>query len=123
VSLGFPSPDEGRHWDFVRGTVLVAARAADLQAIDGPYLQVKDIERLRESAGLARKLGYDGKWALHPAQVEVLDELFTPSADELRQARAILETLESGAGATMLDGEMIDEASRKRAERLLARVR
>ena len=123
VSLGFPSPDEGRHWDFVRGTVLMAARAADLQAIDGPYLQVKDLEGLRESAGLARKLGYDGKWALHPAQVEVLDELFTPSPEELRQARAILETLKSGAGATMLDGEMIDEASRKRAERLLARVR
>jgi citrate lyase subunit beta/citryl-CoA lyase len=123
VSLGFPSPDEGRHWDFVRGTVLVAARAAHLQAIDGPYLQVNDIEGLRESAGLARKLGYDGKWALHPAQVAVLDDFFTPSDAELGRARAILKALEDANGVTMLDGEMIDEASRKRAEQLLARAR
>ena len=123
VSLGFPSPEEGTHWDFVRGAVLVAARAAGLQAIDGPYLQVDDPEGLEKSAMLARKLGFDGKWALHPAQVEILDYLFTPTAEELGRAHAIFEALDRGDGATTLDGEMIDEASRKRAEQLLARSR
>jgi citrate lyase subunit beta/citryl-CoA lyase len=123
VSLGFPSPEEGRRWDFVRGAVLVAARAEGLQAIDGPYLQVDDLEGLERSAMLARKLGFDGKWALHPAQVEILDNLFTPTAEELGRAHAIFEALDRGDGATTLDGEMIDEASRKRAEQLLARSR
>ena len=78
VSLGFPSPEEGSRWDFVRGAVLVAARAAGMQAIDGPFLQISDADGLRESAGRARELGFDGKWALHPAQVEPLNEIFTP---------------------------------------------
>jgi citrate lyase subunit beta/citryl-CoA lyase len=123
VSLGFASPDDGPRWHFVRGAVLVAARAAGLQAIDGPYLRISDAEGLRASAGHARELGFDGKWALHPAQVAPLNELFSPTPEETEWARAILAAL-SGAsdGAVMLDGEMIDEASRKRAEALLARA-
>jgi citrate lyase subunit beta/citryl-CoA lyase len=125
VSLGFPSPEEGRRWDFVRGTLLVAARAAGLQAIDGPYLQVGDLEGLRESASRAREFGYDGKWALHPAQVEPLNELFSPTPGEIERAQAIIDALERerGGDAVLLEGEMIDEASRKRAEQLLARAR
>jgi citrate lyase subunit beta / citryl-CoA lyase len=125
VSLGFPSPDEGSRWDFVRGAVLVAARAAGIQAIDGPYLRVADADGLRESARRARELGFDGKWALHPAQIEPLNELFSPTAAEAERARAILDALASApdrSGAAMLDGEMIDEASRKRAEAVLARA-
>jgi citrate lyase subunit beta/citryl-CoA lyase len=124
VSLGFPSPGEGRRWDYVRSSLLVAARAAGLQAIDGPYLQVADLEGLRESASGARELGYDGKWALHPAQVEPLNEIFAPAPAEIERARAIIDALERdpGRGAVMLDGEMIDEASRKRAQQLLARA-
>ncbi len=125
VSLGFPSPDEGRRWDYVRGALLVAARAAGLQAIDGPYLQVADLDGLRESAARAREFGYDGKWALHPAQVEPLNEIFAPTPAEIERARAIIDTLkrEPGRGAVMLEGEMIDEASRKRAQQMLARAR
>ena len=93
VSLGFPSPDEGARWDFVRGAVLVAARAAGLQAIDGPYLRIGDDEGLRESAARARELGFDGKWALHPDQIEPLNELFAPTAEEAERARAILAAL------------------------------
>ena len=123
VSLGFVSPEEGPRWDFVRGAVLVAARAAGIQAIDGPCLEIGDPERLRASAGRARELGFDGKWALHPAQIEPLNELFSPSPEETGRARAILAALaDAGDGAVMLDGEMIDEASRKRAEALLARA-
>ncbi len=123
VSLGFASPEEGPHWDYVRGTLLVAARAAGLQAIDGPYLQIADTKGLRASARRAREFGFDGKWALHPDQIEPLNELFSPTSEEVARAQAILDAL-TGArdGAVMLDGEMIDEASRRRAEALLART-
>jgi citrate lyase subunit beta/citryl-CoA lyase len=124
VSLGFPSPAEGPRWDFVRGTLLVAARAAGLQAIDGPYLQISDADGLRESAARARELGFDGKWALHPAQVEPIEAALAPTPEELARAEAILAALErgDGRGVVLLDGEMIDEASRKRAHRILARA-
>ncbi len=124
VSLGFPSPAEGPHWTPVRLAVLVAARAAGLQAIDGPFLRVEDVAGMRASATIARDLGFDGKWALRPAEVESLNETFSPDPAELAQATGILAALarEPGRGAVMLDGEMIDEASRKRAERTLARA-
>jgi citrate lyase subunit beta/citryl-CoA lyase len=123
VSLGFASPEEGARWDFVRVAVLVAARAAGVQAIDGPYLQISDAEGLRASAGRAREFGFDGKWALHPAQIEPLNELFSPTPEEVGRAMAILDALAGASeGAVMLDGEMIDEASRRRAEALLARA-
>jgi citrate lyase subunit beta/citryl-CoA lyase len=124
VSLGFPSPEEGGRWDFVRGAILVAARAAGLQAIDGPFLQIADLDGLRASAQRARGLGFDGKWALHPDQIAPLNEAFSPRPEEIEQARAITEALRDSpaSGAVMLNGEMIDEASRKRAELLLARA-
>lgn len=124
VSLGFPSPEEGDRWSFVRGAVLVAARAAGLQAIDGPFLQLADPDGLCASARRAREFGFDGKWALHPDQIEPLNEIFSPSPEEVAKARAIVEALEreAGRGALLLEGEMIDEASRKRAELLLARA-
>jgi len=123
VSLGFPSPAEGSRWDFVRGAVLVAARAAGVQAIDGPFLQISDADGLRASAGRARELGFDGKLVLHPDQIEPINLLFSPTPAETEQARAILAALEDAEdGAVMLDGEMIDEASRKRASALIARA-
>ncbi len=125
VSLGFPSLTEGPRWDFVRGGVLVAARAAGLQAIDGPFLQISDLEGLVASAERAREFGFDGKWALHPAQVEPINEAFSARSDEVSRAEAILDALNSATdgGAVMLDGEMIDEASRKRAMQILARAK
>ena len=123
VSLSFPSPDAGTRWDFVRGALLVAARAVGIQAIDGPHLQISDSSGLEASARRAREFGFDGKWALHPAQIEPLNEIFSPAPAELERAEAILAALEAapGHGAVMLEGEMIDEASRKRAEQTLAR--
>ncbi len=124
VSLGFPSPQEGSHWDFVRGAVLVAARSAGLQAIDGPFLQISDLDGLRASAERARDFGFDGKWALHPDQIAPLNEVFSPSAAEVAQAEAIVEALQAApqSGALMLEGEMIDEASLKRAQLVMARA-
>jgi len=115
----------GDRWHWVRETVLVAARSAGLQAIDGPHLDVSDLEGLAVEAGRARALGLDGKWALHPAQIEPINAAFSPAQAEVDRAGAILDALAAadGRGAVSLDGEMIDEASRKLAAQVLARGR
>jgi citrate lyase subunit beta/citryl-CoA lyase len=129
VSAGLPMPGyPGDHWHWVLVTILVAARAAGLQAIDGPYLSIKDLDGLREMATRARALGYDGKWAVHPDQIDVLNEVFTPAQEDYDKAEAILVAYERATedevrGALMFDDEMIDEASRKMAERLAERGR
>jgi citrate lyase subunit beta / citryl-CoA lyase len=110
---------------YTRMRLLVAARAAGLQAIDGPYGRIKDLDGLRAAAGSVAALGFDGKWVLHPGQVDVVNEAFTPSADDYARAVAILgayeqATSEQARGAVMLGDEMIDEASRKMAVRMAA---
>src|ERR671922_189692 len=129
VTAGLPMPGyPGDHWHYVLMHILVAARNAGLQAIDGPYLVIKDLDGFREMAVRARALGYDGKWALHPGQIDVLNDVFAPTQDEFDKAEAILEAYEHATGvelkgAVMFGTEMIDEASRKMAERLSARGR
>ena len=129
LTAGLPMPNyPGDHWHFILSRILVAARNAGLQAIDGPYLLIKDLDGFREMALRARALGYDGKWALHPGQIDVLNEVFTPSQEEFDKAEAILEAYRHATdvelrGAVMFGNEMIDEASRKMAERLSARGR
>jgi citrate lyase subunit beta / citryl-CoA lyase len=129
VTAGLPMPDyPGDHWHHVLCTILVAARHAGLQAIDGPYLLIKDLDGFREMALRARGLGYDGKWALHPGQIDVLNEVFTPSQEDYDKAEAMLEayahaTEVERTGAVMFGNEMIDEASRKMAEQLATRGR
>jgi citrate lyase subunit beta / citryl-CoA lyase len=100
--------------------ILVAARAAGLQAIDGPYAAIDDVAGLSKAAGSVAALGYDGKWVLHPDQIDPVNAAFSPSQDAYDRAEQILETYEHATsvqerGAVMLDGEMIDEASRKLA--------
>jgi citrate lyase subunit beta / citryl-CoA lyase len=110
-------------WLPAQHALLVAARANGLQAIDGPHLGVEFDEQFRAASGRARDLGFDGKWAIHPSQVEPLNELFTPREDEVARARAIVAALESAReGAVTLDGEMLDEAVRAAALRVLARA-
>ena len=128
LTVGRPMPGyPGDHEHYVRMRILVAARAAGLQAIDGPHLVIEDLDGLRAMALRARALGYDGKWAVHPSQVEVLNEVFSPAQDEFDRAEAILETygrsLAEGRGAARFGDEMIDEANRKMAERTAARGR
>jgi citrate lyase subunit beta / citryl-CoA lyase len=129
VTAGLPMPGyPGDHWHWVLETILVAARSAGLQAIDGPYLLIKDLDGFREMATRARALGYDGKWALHPGQVDVLNEVFTPTQEEFDKAEALLEAYRHATeverrGAVMFGNEMIDEASRKMAERFAERGR
>jgi citrate lyase subunit beta/citryl-CoA lyase len=129
VTAGLPMPGyPGDHWHHVLSTILIAARHAGVQAIDGPYLLIKDLDGFREMATRAKALGYDGKWALHPGQIDVLNEVFTPTQDEYDKAEAMLDAYRHATeverrGAVMFGSEMIDEASRKMAEQLAARGR
>jgi citrate lyase subunit beta / citryl-CoA lyase len=129
VTAGLPMPGyPGDHWHWVLETILVAARDAGLQAIDGPYLLIKDLDGFRSMSERARALGYDGKWALHPGQVDVLNEVFTPPQEDYDKAEAVLEAYRHATeverrGAVMFGSEMIDEASRKMAVHLAERGR
>jgi citrate lyase subunit beta/citryl-CoA lyase len=90
ASLGRPAngPENLDLWLDVQNAVLIAARAHDLQAIDGPFLGTADDGPFRAGAQRARDLGFDGKWAIHPSQVQALNDIFPPSAEELeRRAR------------------------------------
>jgi citrate lyase subunit beta / citryl-CoA lyase len=110
-------------WLPAQHAIVVAARAHGLQAIDGPYLGVAPDEAFHAAAGRARDLGFDGKWAIHPSQVDALNAAFTPGEAEVERARAIVAALEGAEeGAVQLDGEMLDEAVRVAALRVLARA-
>jgi citrate lyase subunit beta / citryl-CoA lyase len=119
---GTPEGYPGDHLNYVYSRLVVAARAAGIQAIDGPYAAFDDEDGLRARARLARALGMDGKWTIHPRQIPVVNEVFTPSREEWERAEALLAAYRGaageGRGAAMFDGEMIDEANRKMAERL-----
>jgi citrate lyase beta subunit len=126
ASLGRPSAGAPQDWRHAQESVLVAARAAGIQAIDGPYLGTRDDDAFRAGAMHARTLGYDGKWAIHPAQLDTLRATFTPTDEEVADAREVLAALEraaaDGAGAVAADGQMLDEALALSARRVLARA-
>jgi citrate lyase subunit beta / citryl-CoA lyase len=114
---GYAAPD-AFHYAHLR--ILVAAKAHGLQAIDGPYAAISDTAGLAASAASAAAIGYDGKWVVHPAQIDVVNAEFSPSQAEYDRAELLIEAYEYYTtvlrrGAAMLDGEMIDEASRKLA--------
>lgn len=113
-------------WRYAQEALLVAARAHGLQAIDGPYLGVAVDAGFEAATARARDLGFDGKWAIHPSQLEHLNTAFSPSPEELDWARRVLAAMDDaerrgGAGAVALDGEMLDEAVSAAARRILAR--
>jgi citrate lyase subunit beta/citryl-CoA lyase len=117
-----PGYDVGDAYHYILMRILMAARAVDVQAIDGPYLQIRDVDGFRRVAGRAAALGFDGKWVLHPGQVDAANELFAPRQGDYDHAEDILDayawyTSEAGGkrGAAMIGDEMIDEASRKMA--------
>ena len=125
-----PGYDVGDAYHYILMRVLMAARTHDLQAIDGPYMQIRDLDGLRRTAARSAALGFDGKWALHPGQLDVVNELFSPAQKDYDHAELILDayeysTSEAGGrrGAAMLGDEMIDEASRKMAFVIAAKGR
>src|SRR5437868_7900315 len=120
----------GDHFHYVFSKILMAGRANGLQVIDGPYLKIRELDALRDYAMRTRILGYDGKWALHPDQVKVINEVFTPTQEQFDHAIDLLEAYEKATtegdpgerkGAVMFGDEMIDEASRKMATKFLRR--
>jgi citrate lyase subunit beta/citryl-CoA lyase len=120
ASLGVPVLTIGAGAsEYAMARIAVAARAFGLQAIDGPYAVLDDEAGLRASAERALALGYDGKWAIHPVQLDPVNDVFTPSADELERARAILAAAD---GASRVTGEMVDAATKRLAEAVLARA-
>ena len=124
---GVQIPDyPGDHFHYVFSKILMAGRANGLQVIDGPYLYVRDPEGFRDYCKRTKTLGYDGKWALHPDQVTILNEVFSPTQEQFDKAWAILDAYRDATdgqrlGAVMFGEEMIDEASRKVALKLVAR--
>jgi citrate lyase subunit beta/citryl-CoA lyase len=113
-------PADPFHYILMR--ILMAARANDVQAIDGPFLQIRDTDAYREVAKRSAMLGFDGKWVLHPGQIDIANEVYSPSQEDYDHAELILDayeyfTSEAGGkkGSAMLGDEMIDEASRKMA--------
>jgi citrate lyase subunit beta/citryl-CoA lyase len=127
LTLGRLKPEyPGDYWHYFLARIVVAARANGLQPIDGPYAQVRDFEGLRTFAERAAMLGFDGKWALNPAQVGVLNQVFTPRQEDFNKAVAILDAYRRATdvektGAVMLGEEMIDEATRKMAAVMVER--
>jgi citrate lyase subunit beta/citryl-CoA lyase len=117
-------PGDYFHYVFVK--ILMAGRANGLQVIDGPYVKVRDPEGFRKFCVRTQVLGYDGKWALHPDQVTILNEMFSPTQEQFDKACAVLDAYKDATegdrkGAVMFGDEMIDEASRKVAVKLVAK--
>ncbi|MFI0411074.1 HpcH/HpaI aldolase/citrate lyase family protein [Actinomadura sp. 3N508] len=115
-----PGYTEGDAYHHILMRILIAARAHGLQAIDGPYFNIKDVDAFTRVAERAAALGFDGKWVLHPAQIEAGNAVFSPSQDDYDRAERILDAYDhsvtvEGRGAARLGDEMIDEASRKMA--------
>lgn len=114
------------HWLAVQDRILIACRTAGIAAIDGPFLGITDDDAFRHSAAWTSALGFDGKWVIHPAQIDSATAAFTPADSDVTDARRVLGALEeaeaSGAGAAQLDGQMLDEAVAVAARRTLARA-
>jgi citrate lyase subunit beta/citryl-CoA lyase len=134
ASMGMPAlaggllipeyPGDYFHYVFMK--ILMAGRANGLQVIDGPYVKIRDVEGFREYATRTQILGFDGKWSLHPDQVVILNEVFSPTQEQFNRAWEILDAYREATegerkGAVMFGDEMIDEASRKVAVTLVAR--
>jgi citrate lyase subunit beta/citryl-CoA lyase len=116
----------GDMWHFARATVLTAARAAGIDAIDAPYPDYGDPEGYRRSAAHAGLLGFDGKWAIHPSQVGIANDVFSPTAEEVEAARDSIEVYRrsesEGVGAIGRDGRLVDAAHMRHAQNILFRA-
>jgi citrate lyase beta subunit len=110
---------------FVYSRLIMCGKAAGLQVIDAPYGNFRDPEGLELAAARSRALGFDGKWAIHPAQIEALNRAFAPTADEIERARNVIQAWEKasaeGKGAAAIGNSMIDQATLRMAQDVLAR--
>jgi citrate lyase subunit beta/citryl-CoA lyase len=129
LTIGTPDTDyAGDVWHYALMRVLVAARANGLLAIDGPYAAFADLDGLERSARRTAALGFDGKWVIHPSQIDTVNRVYSPDPATYARAEGILAayrqaTEGEGRGAVRFEGEMIDEATRKMAEAVARRGR
>jgi len=128
TSIGVDDGDDdqypGHRLHYPMSRIVVAARAAGIQAIDGPYADFKDLDGFRRSCLRARALGYRGKWCIHPSQIALVNQIFSPSVAEVAWAEAVIAAYQaaasSGSGAARLDNQMIDAASVRLAREITA---
>ena len=124
--MGVIRNDFGEECYYARSAVAVAARAAGVGALDGPFVGFRDPDGLRQDAGAARQMGYTGKFAIHPAQIDIINETFSPSPEDVAYARRVMaawdEAEAAGRGSLSIDGRMVDVPVVKRAQNLLAQV-
>ncbi|RLB90280.1 MAG: CoA ester lyase [Deltaproteobacteria bacterium] len=113
----------GHRWHYPLSKIVAAAKANDLLAIDAPFGNFKDMQGLKRSAALASALGYDGKWVIHPDQIESVNKIFTPSPKEIERAKSIQDAVKKagniGRGAVAIDGKMMDQATLRLAKKIL----
>ena len=104
------------YYNYAKAKTIVAARAAGITCVDGVTLAIRDLEACRRDAQMAARMGFDGKWAIHPSQVPIINQAFTPAPDEIARAQRILDAyaradVEEGVGAMIIDDEMVDAAT------------
>ena len=113
----------GHYWHHALSECNSAAKSAGLPCLDGPYADIEDAEGFRESAENANMIGCDGKWAIHPSQIEIGNEVFAPDPEVAERAKRIVdayaEAMEEGKGAVSVDGQMVDEATNKMAQEIV----
>jgi citrate lyase beta subunit len=117
----------GHRWHYVMHAMVSAARAYQKRVIDSPFAGIKNPEGLRQACKVARAMGFDGKWCIHPSQIEPVNETFAPSEKDIRWAQAVLSAYEAGVkegrGAISVEGKMIDVASLKMCNTIVNRAR
>ena len=116
----------GHYWHYALSRCNHAAKSAGLPCIDGPYATIEDEEGFRQSCLNASLLGCDGKWAIHPAQIDIANEVFAPDPETANKAKRIVDAyakaMDAGKGAVSVDGEMVDEATNKMAQEIVAQA-
>jgi citrate lyase beta subunit len=112
---------------FARSQVLIAARAAGVKAYDSPHFAIADLHGLRRRCQAARNLGYDGKTIIHPSHIEIVNEVFMPTAEQIAEARRVVDALEAahaeGRGVVLLEGKMVDQLHLTAAKKLLEKAK
>jgi citrate lyase subunit beta/citryl-CoA lyase len=117
----------GHRWHFIMHAVVSAARAYNKRAIDGPFAGIKDVAGLEQACNIGRAMGFDGKWCIHPSQVEAANRIFVPSDKAIQWATTVLQTYEAaqqqGKGAISVNGKMIDVASLRMCRTIVEKAR
>ena len=116
----------GHRFHYAMQRIVVAARVAGLRVLDGPVADYGDEEGLRQACVIARSLGFDGKWCIHPAQIGIVNEVFSPTEKEVEWAKKVIAAYDkanaAGSGSISVDGQMVDAASIKMARNTLGKV-